>query len=83
MNKLRRDALKYLQLPLLCAPFGIAGAAVAAAKAKLAQPIKLALVESLSGPVCKHGRSRFRNVLWATEQVNARGGVRADGLHEW
>jgi branched-chain amino acid transport system substrate-binding protein len=49
MNKLRRDALKYLQLPLLCAPLGIAGAAVAAAKAKLAQPIKLALVESLSG----------------------------------
>ena len=83
MNKLRRDALKYLQLPLLCAPFGIAGAAVAAAKAKLAQPIKLALVESLSGPFANTGEAVFRNLLWATERVNARGGVRlADGLHE-
>ncbi|UUC92344.1 MULTISPECIES: branched-chain amino acid ABC transporter substrate-binding protein [Comamonas] len=83
MNKLRRDALKYLQLPLLCAPFGIAGAAVAAAKAKLAQPIKLALVESLSGPFANTGEAVFRNLLWATERVNARGGVcLADGLHE-
>ena len=83
MNKLRRDVLKYLQLPLLCAPFGIAGAAVAAAKAKFAQPIKLALVESLSGPFANTGEAVFRNLLWATERVNARGGVRlADGLHE-
>lgn len=83
MNKLRRDALKYLQLPLLCAPLGIAGAAVAAATAKLAQPIKLALVESLSGPFANTGEAVFRNLLWATERVNARGGVRlADGLHE-
>ena len=83
MNKLRRDALKYLQLPLLCAPFGIAGAAVAAARAGLAQPVKLALVESLSGPFANTGEAVFRNVLWATERVNARGGVRlADGLHE-
>lgn len=83
MNKLRRDALKYLQLPLLCAPLGIAGAAVAAAKAKLAQPIKLALVESLSGPFANTGEAVFRNLLWATERVNARGGVHlADGLHE-
>lgn len=83
MNKLRRDVLKYLQLPLLCAPFGIAGAAVAAAKAKLAQPIKLALVESLSGPFANTGEAVFRNLLWATERVNARGGVSlADGPHE-
>lgn len=83
MNKLRRDALKYLQLPLLCAPFGIAGAAVAAARAGLAQPVKLALVESLSGPFANTGEAVFRNLLWATERVNLRGGVRlADGLHE-
>ena len=83
MNKLRRDALKYLQLPLLCAPFGFAGAVVAAARAGLAQPVKLALVESLSGPFANTGEAVFRNLLWATERVNARGGVRlADGLHE-
>ncbi|WP_043004816.1 branched-chain amino acid ABC transporter substrate-binding protein [Comamonas testosteroni] len=83
MNKLRRDALKYLQLPLLCAPFGFAGAVVAAARAGRAQPVKLALVESLSGPFANTGEAVFRNLLWATERVNARGGVRlADGLHE-
>ncbi|MGU3626613.1 branched-chain amino acid ABC transporter substrate-binding protein [Comamonas sp. C24C] len=83
MNKLRRDALKYLQLPLLCAPFGFAGAVAAAARAGLAQPVKLALVESLSGPFANTGEAVFRNLLWATERVNARGGVRlADGMHE-
>ncbi|MBS3021983.1 hypothetical protein DJFAAGMI_04761 [Comamonas sp. PE63] len=83
MNKLRRDALKYLQLPLLCAPFGFAGAVAAAARAGFAQPVKLALVESLSGPFANTGEAVFRNLLWATERVNARGGVRlADGLHE-
>ncbi|WP_294254250.1 branched-chain amino acid ABC transporter substrate-binding protein [uncultured Comamonas sp.] len=83
MNKLRRDALKYLQLPLLCVPFGLAGAAAAAARSGLAQPIRLALVESLSGPFANTGEAVFRNLLWATERVNARGGVRlADGAHQ-
>ena len=82
MNKLRRHALKYLQLPLLCVPFGLAGAAAAAARSGLAQPIRLALVESLSGPFANTGEAVFRNLLWATERVNARGGVRlADGRY--
>ena len=38
--------------------------------------------ESL-GPFANTGEAVFRNLLWATERVNARGGVRlADGLHE-
>lgn len=83
MNKLRRDVLKYLRLPLLCAPLGVAGAAAAASKAKPAQPVKLALVEGLSGAFAKTGDAVFRNLLWATERVNAGGGVRlADGRHE-
>ncbi|MDL5039163.1 branched-chain amino acid ABC transporter substrate-binding protein [Comamonas resistens] len=83
MNKLRRDVLKYLQLPLICAPFGVAGAVSAGPKVKPAPAIKLALVESLSGPFANTGEAVFRNLLWATERVNARGGVRlADGLHE-
>lgn len=54
-----------------------------ASKAKPAQPVKLALVESLSGPFAKTGDAVFRNLLWATERVNACGGVRlADGRHE-
>ena len=83
MNKLRRDVLKYLQLPLICAPFGVAGIAAAAGKTKAVQPVQLALVESLSGPFANTGEAVFRNLLWATERVNARGGVRlGDGLHE-
>ena len=79
MNKLRRDVLKYLQLPLLCAPLGVAGAAAAAAQKPVRPPIKLALVESLSGPFANTGEAVFRNLLWATERVNARGGVRLPG----
>ncbi|WP_434802425.1 branched-chain amino acid ABC transporter substrate-binding protein [Paracidovorax valerianellae] len=39
-------------------------------------PIKVALIESMSGPFANTGEAVFRNVLWATERVNARGGVR-------
>ena len=82
MNKLRRDVLKYLQLPLLCAPLGVVGAAFAASQNLALPPIKLALVESLSGPFANTGEAVFRNLLWATERVNARGGVRLpDGNH--
>ena len=39
-------------------------------------PIKLALIETLSGPFANTGEAVFRNLLWAVEKVNARGGVR-------
>ncbi|MDO5623227.1 MAG: branched-chain amino acid ABC transporter substrate-binding protein [Pseudomonadota bacterium] len=39
------------------------------------QPIKLALIESLSGPFANTGEAVFRNLVWAVERVNARGGV--------
>jgi len=39
-------------------------------------PIKVALIESMSGPFANTGEAVFRNVLWAIERVNARGGVR-------
>ena len=45
-------------------------AAVAAA-----QPIKVALIESLSGPFANTGEAVYRNIFWAMERVNARGGV--------
>lgn len=45
--------------------------------------VKLALVESLSGLFAMTGEAVIRNLLWATERVNAGGGVRlADGRHE-
>lgn len=39
-------------------------------------PIKLALIETLSGPFANTGEAVFRNLLWAVERANVRGGVR-------
>ncbi|RYX93247.1 MAG: branched-chain amino acid ABC transporter substrate-binding protein [Comamonadaceae bacterium] len=41
-----------------------------------AAPIKLAMIEGLSGPFANTGEAVFRNLLWAVERVNARGGVK-------
>ena len=49
------------------------------AQAPAAEPIRLALVEGLSGPFGNAGEAVFRNLLWAVERVNARGGVRLPG----
>jgi branched-chain amino acid transport system substrate-binding protein len=43
------------------------------------QPIRLAFIEGLSGAFANAGEAVFRNLLWATERVNARGGVRLPG----
>ena len=40
-----------------------------------ARPIKVALIESLSGTFANTGEAVYRNVYWAMERVNARGGV--------
>ncbi|MET0519145.1 MAG: ABC transporter substrate-binding protein, partial [Burkholderiaceae bacterium] len=47
--------------------------------AQAAEPIKLALIEGLSGPFGNAGEAVWRNLLWATERVNARGGVKLPG----
>ena len=52
-----------------------APAARPGAAASAGAPIKLALIESLSGPFANTGEAVFRNIFWATERVNARGGV--------
>ena len=44
-------------------------------------PVKLAMIEGLSGGNANGGEAVFRNLAWAVERVNARGGVRTrDGL---
>lgn len=40
-----------------------------------ARPVKVALIESLSGAFANTGEAVYRNVYWAMERVNARGGV--------
>ena len=38
-------------------------------------PVRLALIEGLSGPFANTGEAVVRNLVWAIERVNARGGV--------
>lgn len=56
---------------------GGAGAPVSAAAAP--EPIPLALIEGLSGPFANAGEAVERNLVWAIERVNARGGVKLPG----
>lgn len=42
-------------------------------------PIRLAMIETLSGPFANTGEAVFRNLVWAAERVNARGGVKLPG----
>lgn len=43
------------------------------------EPIRLALIEGLSGPFANAGEAVHRNLVWAAERVNARGGVKLPG----
>jgi len=60
---------------------GLAGLCVSALAQPAAPvpPIRVALIESLSGPLANTGEAVFRNLVWATERVNARGGVALPG----
>ncbi len=42
-------------------------------------PLRVALIEGLSGPFANAGEAVFRNLLWATERINDRGGVKVGG----
>jgi branched-chain amino acid transport system substrate-binding protein len=39
------------------------------------EPVRIAMIEALSGPFANAGEAVFRNLVWAVERVNARGGV--------
>ncbi|MFS2098457.1 branched-chain amino acid ABC transporter substrate-binding protein [Variovorax sp. Varisp85] len=69
----RREALKFAALALCARPFA------ALAQAAPPAPVRLALIESMSGPFANTGEAVFRNLLWAVERVNARGGVKLPG----
>ena len=42
-------------------------------------PVKIAMVEGLSGAFANTGEAVFRNLVWAVERVNQRGGVKLPG----
>jgi branched-chain amino acid transport system substrate-binding protein len=68
---------KFLKHLLVALFFGASLASVAqAAVQPPLPPIRIALIESLSGPFANTGEAVFRNLVWATERVNARGGVK-------
>ena len=68
-----KHGLKFLALGLLA----LAACLPLMAVAQSAAPaVRIALIESLSGPFGNTGEAVFRNLVWATERVNARGGVK-------
>jgi branched-chain amino acid transport system substrate-binding protein len=68
MNIFRRRVLKSLVLALSLPVAGLAQAEPA--------PVKIAMIEGLSGPFANTGEAVYRNLAWAAERVNARGGVK-------
>ncbi len=72
MNQTRRALLAGTAL----LPWLPAAQAQAPASSPAAAPIRLALIEGLSGAFANAGEAVFRNVLFAVERVNRRGGVR-------
>ncbi|MDM0037025.1 branched-chain amino acid ABC transporter substrate-binding protein [Variovorax sp. J22P271] len=71
------DAMRRKALRLGLAAIGTT--MVAPGFAQPVPPIRLALIESMSGPFANTGEAVFRNLLWAVERVNARGGVKLPG----
>lgn len=70
-----------LALACMLAGACLPAAALAAPAANLA-PIRLGMIEGMSGPFANAGEAVEHNIRFAVEQVNARGGVRLpDGRH--
>jgi len=61
-------ALKWLALALYLPVFALAQPA--------GPTVRIAMIEGLSGSFANTGEAVFRNLLWAVERVNARGGVK-------
>ncbi|MBY0412384.1 MAG: branched-chain amino acid ABC transporter substrate-binding protein [Burkholderiaceae bacterium] len=79
-RKGRRSVFAGVFTALVCwsAPIGSIWAQPAGSTVAVVQnqPVKMALVESLSGPFANTGEAVRRNILWAIERVNVRGGVK-------
>ena len=78
-NIYRRELLKSLLLATTSGSFLMSFSKVAGANTAQSAPIKIAMIEALSGAFANTGEAVHRNLLWATERVNARGGVKVMG----
>ncbi len=72
MRIFRRQALKSLAVALALPAAGWA-------QAPAGMPVKIAMIDGLSGPFANTGEAVYRNLVWATERVNARGGLKLPG----
>lgn len=83
MGSVRRRLLVRAALAAAGAAIGTVNGAQAQSAASAAgaapAPVRLALIESFSGAFANTGEAVWRNLLWAVERVNARGGVRLPG----
>jgi branched-chain amino acid transport system substrate-binding protein len=73
MDIVVKHRLKFLALGLLAVAACLPGVSAAQSAAP---PVRIAMIESLSGPFGNTGEAVFRNLVWATERVNARGGIK-------
>jgi branched-chain amino acid transport system substrate-binding protein len=73
MHIILKHGLKFLTFGLLTVAAGLPGTAAAQSAVPA---VRIAMIESLSGPFGNTGEAVFRNLVWATERVNARGGVK-------
>jgi len=71
MKNLRRGILKSLAASLFAPVLAFAQGTQA--------PVKIAMIEGLSGGNANGGEAVFRNLVWAVERVNERGGVKLPG----
>jgi branched-chain amino acid transport system substrate-binding protein len=72
---MRTTLMRRAVLGLACA------AAIFPAFSQSLATVRLALIEGLSGPFANTGEAVVRNIAWAVERVNARGGVKtAQGM---
>lgn len=73
--------MRCIRLSIAAALVLVAGGAMSV-RAAAPEPIRLALIEGVSGPFADAGAAVERNIRFGVERVNARGGVRtADGAH--
>jgi len=73
MKNLRRQVLKTLLLALSAPTIALAQTTAAGGAAP---PVRIGMIEGLSGAFANAGEAVYRNLVWAVERVNARGGVK-------
>ena len=79
MFKFRRALLKFVGLAAISCSFYLPFSAKAAVDSAQAATIKIAMIEGLSGGNANGGEAVFRNLVWAIERVNERGGIKTAG----